>query len=90
MAIERRVIRVFGRVQGVFYRQSARREAQQRGLTGFARNEPDGSVTLDVEGDPAAIEQFVEWCHHGPAGAVVERVEAESRDPAGRAGFQTL
>ena len=89
MAVERRVIRVFGRVQGVFYRQSARREAQRLGLKGFARNEPDGSVTLDIEGELAEIERFIAWCRHGPADAVVARVESEPREPGGHAGFQT-
>ena len=89
MATERRIIRVFGRVQGDFYRQSARHEAQRLGLSGLARNEPDGSVTVDVEGERAALEQFIGWCRHGPADAVVERLEAVPQEPVGRAGFQT-
>lgn len=90
MTVERRIIRVFGHVQGVFFRQSARREALRLGLTGFARNEPDGSVTIDAQGAPAALDELVAWAHHGPAAARVDRVEVEPRDPTSHTGFRTL
>ena len=90
MAVERRIIRVFGHVQGVFFRQSARREAQRLGLQGFARNEPDGSVTIDVQGAPSALDELVAWSHHGPDAARVDRVEVEHREPAQHSGFHTL
>lgn len=76
MAIERRVIRVTGLVQGVNYRREARREAERLGLRGFARNEPDGSVTVDVEGEPTALDRLIAWCRTGPDASIVERVEA--------------
>jgi acylphosphatase len=90
MAVERRVIRVFGHVQGVFFRQSARREALRLGLHGFARNEHDGSVIIDVQGAPAALDELVDWAHHGPAAATVDRVEVEIRDPVGQNSFRIL
>lgn len=82
-----RAIRVSGRVQGVGFRAGARREATRLGLAGFARNEPDGSVAIAVEGDEAALEAFVAWCRVGPPGARVERLEVEAGKPEGHAEF---
>jgi acylphosphatase len=82
-----RTIRVHGQVQGVFFRVSARDEARRLGLTGFARNEPDGSVYIEVEGDEQALERFVAWCRQGPPDAVVERVEVQEGQPRGYADF---
>lgn len=67
-------IRVTGRVQGVFYRASAREMAVQHGLKGLVRNEPDGSVYIEAEGDPEAVNRFVAWCRKGPPRAVVQDV----------------
>lgn len=72
--VEHRTIRVVGLVQGVFFRASARDEARRLGLTGSVRNEPDGSVLIDAEGEPAALDAFVAWCRVGPPAARVERV----------------
>lgn len=83
----KRTIRVVGLVQGVYFRSAARNEARRLGLAGFARNEPDGSVLIEVEGEEAALEQFVAWCHVGPRRARVERVEVEQGEPRGFAGF---
>lgn len=84
---QRRTIRVSGKVQGVFFRRSAGEEARRLGLAGFARNEPDGSVSLEVEGEAAALARFVAWCETGPAGARVERVEVADAAPIGDVGF---
>ncbi len=70
----RLVIRVFGRVQGVFFRESARRKAVAWGLAGYARNELDGSVTVEVEGSKQRARQFLDWCRKGPPLAQVQRV----------------
>ena len=85
--IGRRTIRIFGHVQGVYFRASARDQARRLGLAGFARNEPDGSVFIEVEGDEPALARFVDWCHHGPPGARVERVEVQAGEPVGHTEF---
>ncbi|HYP58997.1 MAG TPA: acylphosphatase [Thermomicrobiales bacterium] len=85
---ERRVtIRVEGIVQGVNYRQAARREAERLGISGFARNENDGSVTVEAEGETAAIARFIEWCQHGPASARVDAIEVSDGLLVGYDGF---
>jgi acylphosphatase len=78
--IRRRVV-VHGRVQGVFFRDTARRMAQSRGLGGWVRNAPDGSVEAVFEGDAEAVDSMVRWCGQGPRGAVVERVEVTDEEP---------
>ena len=68
-------IRVRGKVQGVFFRASTQKKAQELGLQGFVRNEPDGSVYIEAEGDAQALEQLTAWCKTGPERARVEHVE---------------
>jgi acylphosphatase len=85
---ERRVtIRVEGLVQGVNYRQAARREADRLGISGFARNELDGSVMVEAEGDAGAIAQFIEWCRHGPTPARVDQIGVTDGPLVGYEGF---
>lgn len=84
-----RTIRVFGTVQGVFYRQSTKRQALQLRLTGFARNEPDGSVLIEVEGDLSSIERLIAWCRVGPPAAEVTRIESTEGDVVGYEDFRT-
>lgn len=88
MTVRRRV-RVAGRVQGVWFRSSAEREAVRRGVSGFARNERDGSVLLELEGDVAAVDGMVAWCRIGPPRAEVEAVDVEDVVPLGTKGFRT-
>lgn len=64
-----------GRVQGVYFRDSMRREAQSLGVTGWVRNRSDGTVEAVVQGDPAAVDAIVRWTHRGPDRAQVERVD---------------
>ena len=82
-----RAIRVRGRVQEVSFRAAARTEARRLGLTGFARNEPDVSVAIEVEGGEAALDTFVAWCRLGPQAARVEQVEVQPGKPTGYDGF---
>jgi acylphosphatase len=81
------IARVTGRVQGVNYRATARREARLLGLAGWVRNEPDGSVLIDAEGDSAALEAFLDWCRCGPPLARVDRVEETPIPPVGYQDF---
>lgn len=67
-------IRITGKVQGVFFRASAHDVARQLSITGFVRNEPDGSVYIEAEGDEEKLEKFITWCKKGPPRAVVEDV----------------
>jgi acylphosphatase len=68
-------ILVSGRVQGVFYRASARSKAEELGITGFVQNLPDGKVYMEVEGTDEMLDGFKAWCAEGPPRAQVERVE---------------
>ena len=70
-------IKVSGRVQGVFYRASTHEEAQRLGLKGFVKNEPDGSVYIEAEGDEAVLDALVAWCKQGPPAARVSNVEIQ-------------
>jgi len=79
--VEHRTIRVHGRVQGVFFRASAQARAERLGLVGFARNEPDGSVSIEAEGETSALDEFVGWCNTGPTLAEVTHVEVENGSP---------
>jgi acylphosphatase len=80
---------VSGRVQGVNYRATARREAQRLGLTGWVRNRDDGAVELEAEGEPAALEALVAWLRRGPPVARVVSLETDWSDAvSGYAGFE--
>jgi acylphosphatase len=72
-------IRVSGKVQGVFYRASTSDKAISLGLYGFVRNEPDGSVYVEAEGDEQKLNQLIAWCKQGPPRAVVSAVEANEQ-----------
>ena len=87
--IRRRVV-VHGRVQGVFFRDTARRMAQSRGLGGWVRNTPERTVEATFEGEPEAVESMVAWCGEGPRGATVERVEVTIEEPEGLTDFRIL
>jgi acylphosphatase len=68
-------IRVTGKVQGVFYRATAKDVADKLGVKGFVRNESDRTVYLEAEGEPGSIEKFIDWCKQGPPRAAVSNVE---------------
>lgn len=75
--IERVTVKIYGQVQGVFFRHAARIHAEKLGLTGWARNEDDGSVTITIEGEKSALAELTEWCKKGPPLARVEKVDIE-------------
>jgi acylphosphatase len=80
--------RIYGHVQGVFFRQSSRQEAQKLGLSGYAHNEPDGSVLIEAEGLAEALDAFESWCRKGPAAARVDRVEVFTGEVQGYQAFE--
>jgi acylphosphatase len=84
--MRKRVV-VHGRVQGVFFRDSARQRAEAAGVAGWVANRPDGTVEAVFEGDDDAVEALVRWMHEGPRGADVERVEVTGEEPEGLTGF---
>jgi acylphosphatase len=85
--IRRRVV-VHGQVQGVFFRDTTRRLAQQRGIVGWVTNRWDGTVEAVFEGEAEAVEWLVDFCREGPRGAQVESVDVVEEKPEGLNGFQ--
>ena len=74
-------------VQGVFFRYSAKEKAESLGIMGFARNEADGSVYIEAEGEEDALHTFLEWCKTGPASASVNKVERKEEAVRGYKEF---
>ncbi len=81
-------IRVTGKVQGVWFRDSTRKKALELGVHGFVQNEADGSVYCEAEGEGGAIQKFVEWCRSGPPKAKVEAMDTLEKEPVHCAGFE--
>lgn len=67
-------IKVFGLVQGVYFRRYSFEKAQELAINGFVRNEPDGSVYIEAEGEPELLKKFTNWCRVGSPGSRVEKV----------------
>jgi acylphosphatase len=82
-----RLLNVRGHVQGVFFRDSTRREAQRRDVRGWAANRSDGSVEVFLEGRPADVEAVIAHCRRGPRGASVEEVHVRECAPRGLSDF---
>jgi acylphosphatase len=70
-------ILIKGKVQGVYFRQSTKETAQQLGITGTVKNQPDGSVYIQACGNEEKLQQFISWCKEGPSRAVVDQVIVE-------------
>jgi acylphosphatase len=83
MANKRVQLIVKGRVQGVFFRASAQREARRLGVTGWVKNRADGSIEIVAEGEEDAIKEFVGWSNHGPTAARVDQVDVRWRGYTG-------
>ena len=77
--VTRRMV-AHGRVQGVWYRESMRREAESLGITGWVRNRGDGSVEAVVQGSAAAVEALLRWARRGPEAAEVAAIEVEEAE----------
>lgn len=80
-------IKVSGKVQGVFYRASAKEKADELKVKGFVRNEPNGDVYIEAEASEELLYKFIKWCSQGPARAVVEHIEAIPADYTGYSSF---
>jgi acylphosphatase len=83
-----RRVRVVGDVQGVFFRDSTRSEAGSRGVAGWVRNNPDGSVEAVFEGEPDAVDAMIYFARSGPRSADVRDVEVSDEEPEGLSGFE--
>ena len=89
MTQKRAVLKIYGRVQRVFFRDSSRRKARKLGLVGWVKNESDSSVKIIAEGEEKNLKEFIEWCYNGPILARVEKVEVEWGEPRGEfEGFE--
>lgn len=69
--------KIFGLVQGVFFRQYIKDRADELGITGFVQNEPDGSLYVEAEGEEKMLKEFLSFCQQGPGYAKVEKVQVE-------------
>jgi acylphosphatase len=83
-----RRLRIRGRVQGVWYRESMREEAERLGIGGWVRNRPDGTVEAVVEGDAAAVEAITDWARRGPRAAEVSGVDVAEETATGATRFE--
>jgi acylphosphatase len=83
----RRHLIVSGRVQGVFFRDSVREQAEAQGVAGWVANRDDGTVEAVLEGDEAAVEAVVAFCREGPSHADVDDVDVSEEEPEGLEGF---
>ena len=83
--VRRRVV-VRGEVQGVFFRDSTKREAESRGVSGTVTNCSDGAVEAVFEGPGEAVDAMIDFCRAGPGRAQVEDVEVIDEEPDGRGG----
>ena len=80
---KRAIIKVYGKVQGVFFRHSTKLMAQEFGLKGFVRNEIDGSVLIVAEGEAERLNELIKWARIGPPSAEVKNIEIKWEDYQG-------
>lgn len=81
-------IRVYGKVQGVFFRASTQDKAESLGILGWVKNEPDGTVKIEAEGPEQQMQEFIDWCKQGPTYAKVEKVDLKEDNPQGFVRFE--
>ncbi len=86
--MKRAHVRIYGKVQGVWFRAHTKEMAEKLDIKGWVRNVPDGSVEAVFEGDDEKVEKIIKWCHRGPPLARVERVEVEYEEPKGEERFE--
>jgi acylphosphatase len=83
----RRHVTISGEVQGVFFRETARRKATEAGVAGWITNRSDGRVEAVFEGPAEAVDELVEFCREGPTAATVEDVDVQTEEPESLSGF---
>ncbi len=83
-------IKVTGKVQGVFFRASTKAVADQMGIKGLVKNEKDGSVYIEAEGDETILTMFIEWCNEGPDKSLVENVAVEDGEVKNYRNFEVV
>ncbi len=74
-------IKIDGRVQGVSFRFAARKKAQSLGVKGYVKNQPDGTVFIEAEGEEKQLNEFLKWCYKGPTLAKVMDIEIQENNP---------
>mgnify|MGYP001794653263 CR=1 FL=1 len=82
-------ISVSGKVQGVFYHASTKTKAVELGIRGFVKNQPDGSVYIEAEGEMEQLQQLLDWCNQWPSNAVVTQVKVVEAETVGFDMFET-
>jgi acylphosphatase len=87
--VRKRVV-ILGEVQGVYFRDTCRHVATEQQVSGWIRNQPDGTVEAVFEGEADRVERVVGWTHRGPRGAMVDTVEVYDEEPEGISGFAIL
>jgi acylphosphatase len=90
MALKRIHLVIRGRVQGVYYRASAVREAKRLGLTGWVKNRPDSAVEVVAEGEEDQVKDFLAWAQHGPSTARVDKIDTRWRSYTGEFASFTI
>jgi len=83
-------ITVKGKVQGVFFRGATKAVADQLGVKGYIKNEPNGDVFIEAEGDKLSLEMFLDWCHEGPEHADVKLVESHEGELKNYRNFELV
>jgi acylphosphatase len=82
MKNKKMILRIYGDVQGVFYRARTKEKADELGLAGWARNEPDGTVAVVAEGEESKLKELIDWCYNIP-NARVEKIDVEWQEITG-------
>lgn len=77
------ILKIYGRVQMVFFRDSARRQAQKLNLVGWVKNKDDDTVVITAEGKEENLKEFIDWCYNGPILAKVKKIDIKWQETTG-------
>jgi len=78
------ILKIYGRVQGIFFRDSARKRARKLGLTGWVSNESDGTVKVIAQGKEEKLKELIKWCYNGPMMARVDKIDIDWQEATGQ------